>query len=105
MLTARSLFPPSTVGSAVWLIRRADIRPDRLLRPMIRGTRRRRRKLHHLKLINTNDSQAVQVLHELEVRPTARQRLALLVMCYVDMVEHEVPGPPVRSIVEPFPWT
>lgn len=72
---------------------------------MVRRARRGRRELHHFELIYADDPQAIQVLHQFKVRPTAGQSLALLIVDHVDVVKHCIPCSRFSGIGKPFPRT
>lgn len=59
---------------------------------MIRRAVRRRGELEHLELLHADNPHAIQVVHQLEVRAAAGERLAVAVVRDVDVVEHAVPG-------------
>lgn len=96
-VTTQPLLPPTAIWSIVWLVRRANALPHRVLRPMISRTRRRWRKLYRLELCITDDPQTVEVLHQLEIGAASCKGLTPVVVYCDDVVQHEIPGTAVES--------
>lgn len=91
-LLPHPLLSPLTIWRTIRFISGANTRPDPILRAMICRTRRRRRQLHSLELRIGDNPHPIQIPHELEIRPTTRQRLPGTVMEVSDVIEHSIPG-------------